>query len=1110
MDRQWLRLPRRRRRAAVLVAAAVAAGLGLTQLPVLHHADASRAGDTPADTAKPLDETTAVHKARATGRPVEVTALRDANSTTYARPDGSFQLETHAVPFRAKVGGVWRAIDTDLHRTKDGGWAPEAVNNSVVFSAGSRGERATRSGNRTAIRPAALTTVQDAASTDLVTFTTGGHRLTLTWPGTLPAPVIDGARALYQEVLPGVDLLLTARDSGFSHVLIVKNAEAAADPELAALSYGLTSPDLTFTLDPVTHVVHAEDADGDEVAASPTPYMWDSAGKPAVTQGGDPQPSRPSEAPAPEAGPDVDPSEEPEDVGGTPDQPDWSDDTAAPQEDEPSPAAYRTGGTAPLARPATFTSTGEDSASVLALDGLAGPQPGTHDALAGITLTDGGALTVKPDPRLLTADSTVYPVFIDPSFSGPTNNWTTAYQPHPGSSFWNGTNFNDGTDTARVGYESTTAGLSRSFFQLALSSALKGAHVSSAYFYGLETYSWSCSPRSVQLWHTSSISSSTTWNNQPSWIDQIDAQTVANGYNSGCADDWVKFTATSLGQDAADNGWGYVTLGLQAADESHPDPWKKFEASSSNSPYLKITYNRKPKEPTHLAMSPGPNCDVSGESSVGKSDLTFAATASDPDGDLKYLDFEVWQDGSSSKILDGNQTVDANGHASVTATAGKFANGKTYWWRVRAIDSTGAASTYAPAGSDNCGFVYDTTKPNSPKVTSTQFPEDDGTGALWSTVAYGTAGAFTLGANGSTDTVRYEFSFDSTSYGGSSSPSASGGTVTVSLKPHHAGPNVFYVRAVDSAGNPSAPTKYLFYVTPRDDADGPGDLTGDAWPDVIVVDQYKDLRVYPASSVGDIYSYNRAAYDQDGLIETDSAYPDDYWTGALLTHNGDFMPGDGLQDMVARMPDGKLYLYPGDGYGSFDVTKRTEILLPQGAPDPAALDQILAAGDIDGDGRPDLLATEGNHYWAFLGYTGGAFTSAVLQNGGTVWPDRDLVSVGDHNNDGAVDLVLRTLSTGQLTLRYGKPKSGGGTALDSLATAGNSLNGKDTTYAASGWTTAGVRLLLGTPDANHDGIPDMWAVMNDGSVRMYSGGTSAVGSYTTVVSSGWGGKLAIG
>ncbi|WP_431966067.1 FG-GAP-like repeat-containing protein [Actinacidiphila sp. bgisy160] len=1089
----------------------MAATFGLTQLPALHH-DASHGADKKSAAPRLRDETTALAKARTSGKRVEVTALRDASSTTWARPDGSFELETRAVAFRAKVDGTWRPIDTRLRRVKGGGWAPKAVNNPVVFSGGSTGRRASRSQVRAAL---ATSTAQAASSTDLVTFTTDSHKLTMTWPGPLPAPVIDGPRALYQDVLPGVDLLLTARDAGFSHLLIVKTAQAADDPALAEVSYGLTSPDLAFTLDPVTHVVHAKDTAGREVAVSPTPYMWDSAGKPAATEGDDPQPPRPSDDPLPSAGPDVDPPEDPADA---PDPsashtPDYLDDTAAPtptDDTSAGPAAYRGHAATAGARPAAFlTGTGADS--VLSLAGLAGPQPGSHDALAQSTLTGGTTLSIRPNLKLLTGESTVYPVFIDPSFTGHTNNWTTAYQPYPTSSFWNGTNFNDGTDTARVGYESTTRGLSHSFFQLSLSSSkLKGAAVSSAYFYALETYSWSCSARSVELWHTGSISSSTTWNNQPSWIEQVDAQNVAHGYSSSCPDNWVKFTATSLAQDAADNGWGYATMGLRAADESSAYPWKKFEASSSNSPYLKIIYNHKPNEPTQQTMAPGPDCDLEGTSSVGKSDLTFAATATDPDGDLKYLDFELWQDGSSTKILDGNQTVDSSGHASVTVLSSKFANGKTYWWRVRAIDSTGAASTYAPPGSGNCGFVFDADKPNSPKVTSADYPEDDGTGTIWSTVNYGTSGDFTLSSDGSADTVRYEFSFNSTSYGGSGTPAAPGGSVTMHLNPHNAGPNVFYVRAVDSAGNRSAGTKYIFYVTPRDTADAAGDLTGDAWPDAVVVDQYKDLRVYPATSIGDLYAYNRAAYDQRGLVETNSAYPDDYWTGALLTHNGDFISGDGLQDLIARMNDGKLYIYPGDGYGSFDVSKRLQVLLPEGAPDPATLDQILAAGDIDGDGRPDMLATEGGHYWAFLGYTAGAFTTAILQNGGSVWPDRDLVSVGDHNNDGAVDLVFRTLSSGKLTLRYGKPNSTGGTAIDSLANSGNSLNGADTTYAATGWTTTTVRLLLGTPDANHDGIPDMWAVMNDGSVRMYSGGTTTVGTYTTVVSNGWDGKMTVG
>ena len=42
-------------------------------------------------------------------------------------------------------------------------------------------------------------------------------------------------------------------------------------------------------------------------------------------------------------------------------------------------------------------------------------------------------------------------------------------------------------------------------------------------------------------------------------------------------------------------------------------------------------------------------------------------------------------------------------------------------------------------------------------------------------------------------------------------------------KPPAAGPNVLYVRVIDQAGNVSQPTKYFFYVTPRDQADAPGD-----------------------------------------------------------------------------------------------------------------------------------------------------------------------------------------------------------------------------------------------------------------------------------------------
>lgn len=1138
-----LRLPRHRR-AVALAATAVAAALGIGILPLLdtpHNGTSSP--NTEAKSSAPLTEDTAQERAKRTGKRVEVTGLRSATSTTFALPDGRFEYLGHSAAVRAKVNGEWRNIDTTLRRTQDGGWAPKATNNPVEFTGGTRTGHSTRAVQRAALMSALGEAAGD--STPLVTLTSEGHTMTLSWPGTLPEPVVEGSRALYQEVLPGVDLLLTARDSGFSHVLIVKTAEAAARSDLDELTYKLSSPDLAFTIDPTTDAVYAKDADGHEIAVSPTPYMWDSAGKLAETQGDDPEPAAPTDDPSPSY------SEEPgAPVGEETEAPSDSRDTSAPTpSDEPAtdtpasppttdapspessedgptadPAAYAPRSTHLAVQQATYRQgAGPSSAAeTLALPGLAGPQPGTHADTAKASL-DGSTeavLRITPNRQLMTDSSTKFPLFIDPSF-GHTENWTTAYNRYPTSSFWSGLNFNDGTSEARVGYESTTWGKSRSFFRLDWMPSLKGAYISEANLYARETYSWSCSGRVVQLWRTDAISSKTTWNNQPDWKEQIDSKDVANGYNSSCPDDYVEFDAKNLAQDAADGGWSKVTIGMRASDAGEGDAyaWKKFKAISDHAPYMKVYYNRKPKVPTSKTMQPGPDCDMTSPyATVGKSDLTFAASSSDPDDNLKYLDFEVWHTGDGdNKILDQNKTTDNNGHASVTVSSAKFQNGYTYSWRVRAIDASGAASGYGPATTPFvCRFVYDKDAPNSPNVSSTDFPEADSSGDVWSTLKFGTSGKFTFAPEGDTDVTEFKYSFNSTSYD-KTADVATGASTTITLPPPVAGPNVLYVIAVDTAGNPSkSATKYLFYVTPKDTADTAGDTTGDSYPDLFVIDDSGNLRLYPANSVGDLHVGLDAAH-RDGTILAGSEDEDGYWkssTGApaLIAHGGDILPGDGITDLIARMPNGKLYAYQGDGYGSVNVTERISIRMPSGSPDPQTFTQIIL-GDYNLDKRPDLFATtESGGMWAFTGYTGATFTTAT-QIATSAWADRDLISIGDNNKDGEPDLVYRSTTSSNLYLRYGIADSNGGSTIESLATAAGSLTGVDTTYA-TGWTQTNMPLplLYGTPDVTRDGIPDIWSLTSDGSVKIYAGGTKTLGTGTEVISSGseWNKKLAFG
>ncbi|MFC9847320.1 DNRLRE domain-containing protein [Streptomyces sp. NPDC060223] len=1165
--RNWRRMPGRRTSTAIL--AATVAATGITYAGLQLGGSAPRNEVNRERNTNSVTESVAISQAAKTGKSVEVTALRTARSTTWARPDGQMAKQLYSSSIRAKVGGEWKPIDYNLQRTKDG-WEPAATNTRMVFSAGAEGndseghgdQRASRSTVQRASLVKGPAAAADATATPLVTLYVADHAIQLTWPGPVPTPIIDGSRALYPEIFPGGDLVLTADDDGFAQLVVLKNRQAAADPHVQQLAYGISSADLTFRLNPVSGIVTAEDAYTDEVAMSPTPLMWDSSGSPAVTDGGVGATAQPtaSEAPDPTDSPSSTPSES-ESPSAAEEEEVESDEQADPSPEElpsasdgPEPTVSES--PLPSAPPEPTPSPSQTgSGSTLSLPSLDGPSP---DSLGNVVEADlsGGNWLLTPDQDFLADPATTYPVFIDPSVKKHTQNWTTAYSRHPNATFYNGKGFNKGgTHEARVGFESDTWGTSRSYFNIAFDKDLKGTKITSAKLRVLETYAWSCSARSMSVHLTREINSHTNWKNAPELHDgnKFATKSFAHGYKSGCRDAYETFDVKKAAQKRADAGEDTITFGMRARDEHSQYAWKKFQANGDNAPVLELVYNRKPViDSTSLDLGPEGKCTTSKPYvRMASSNLTFTARASDKDKNLDYFDFDLWPTKKWTTTGDllgskGKVSAGADKDTALRTTSGfstdSLTNGTTYSWRVRAFDDANSSSAYYPVKSA-CQFVLDTAAPRPPKVSSTDFPNADarengfGSGAedaKWSVKKFGTAGSFTFRAL-NTDVVRYEYGFNAPSYTGSVNR-VNGSATTISAtisnaKPPTAGPNVLYVRTVDSAGNVSEPTKYFFYVTPRDQADAPGDFTGDKMPDMMVVTKDGNLALYPSQATVDLtkgtgdldygmpgaYRANPAKDPNGDDLPPYVAASIGHFRGSLITHNGDITGGDGLQDLVVRV-GGKLWVYPGDGYGAVNIDKRLEILLPEGAPSPAAMTQIVSAGDATGDGRTDFFATVSSgtteELWALTGYHGATIDQATRLITSTAWLDRDLVTVQDISGDGVTDLVYRIDSSGRLLLRKGIAASGGGVDVNSLASAANSSGGLDAEYSATGWSRSDMPFLMGTPDTNGDLIPDMWAIRADGSVASYPGSRTSVvpasGTQVIAPSALWLARIAIG
>ncbi|WP_262379521.1 LamG-like jellyroll fold domain-containing protein [Nonomuraea sp. PA05] len=198
---------------------------------------------------QPAQERSAVAAARGAGRPVEIESMRSETRTVYAKPDGTLSMELNVRPIRVRKEGRWVPVDTTLRLRPDGAVEPVAAAVGLTFSGGG-----------------------DAS---LARLSRGGKSMELGWTGTLPKPVLSGDTATYAEVMPGVDLQVTADVDGFSHLLVVKSRAAAEG--LAELTYPLSADGLKLEADKAGNL---EATDGNEgtLFVAPTPKMWDSEG----------------------------------------------------------------------------------------------------------------------------------------------------------------------------------------------------------------------------------------------------------------------------------------------------------------------------------------------------------------------------------------------------------------------------------------------------------------------------------------------------------------------------------------------------------------------------------------------------------------------------------------------------------------------------------------------------------------------------------------------------------------------------------------------------------------------------------------------------------------
>ncbi|MFJ2937952.1 LamG domain-containing protein [Streptomyces sp. NPDC087219] len=714
----------------------------------------------------------ALQEAAVSGDRVEVVGERTERETVFANPDGAtFTLEKSIVPVRVDTGSGWAQPDATLVRREDGSISPKAAVVDLSFSGGGSGE-------------------------GLATIGQDGQSVSMGWPGTLPVPRLDGERAIYENVLPDVNLIMTATAEGFRQVLEVETPQAAALPELKAIEYGLTTDGLRLREGAVGSV-EALDGNGQVVFRSPTARMWNSAGgdgSPAVDEGVGTQGAGFRAVSGMAAESTSAQAEAPEPV-------------APPQEGDP----------------------------------LAGPGAGDEAAVMDVDLT-GDSLTVVPDADLIAqTDVKDFPLYIDPSVE--LNESERTVLSSDGDVFYNFSGGDSGMSVGKCGtkvingvsYYCGSGYINRMYFQF-VPTKLMGKQVLDATFRVTETWSFSCAPQLVDLKRTDKIYSSSKWPG-PTVRDHLGDRYASAGRGTACSPSQpravVEFNdnpaetdenLTATTRSFADGKMTALTLRLSAQDETDTEAWKRFDDDA----VLVATYMAKPAPPAEYGFP-------SGSTQICSKSESAPTTISDPTPILVATP-RVVPGGESGAILRVYYDVDgknANGtwfdapqpttgslqpttnHVAYDSAAKDWFN-QTKEWNVtlkegvlyrynantQSYPNTSYTGAIGSSGTPYCYFKVDPTAPKPPVVKfNTVYSECVTGGSCVPKGKPGIPGSFTFSPAPGDTITKYQYKL-STDDKWRAPVAATAGSYTTNITPTEDGAVVLSVRALDQLGRP--------------------------------------------------------------------------------------------------------------------------------------------------------------------------------------------------------------------------------------------------------------------------------------------------------------------